>query len=75
MKTLLILLILICTSCTVVRYKSTDKRLSVYDFHPGGEALTLNGALTNTGSLDVNRDTAGSEEFVDRVGDAIVPIL
>ena len=73
-KIIVILAALMLTSCTVVRYQSTDRTLTVVDLHPGGETLSLQGTLDSIGTLDVNRDTQDSQELVTMVVDALTPL-
>ena len=72
MKYLLLIIVLLCTSCTFVRYKSVDKSLMVIDMHPGGEALSLSGMLNDTGSLEVNRETDSSDVAIGAVTEGII---
>lgn len=67
-----ILAALMLTSCTVVRYQSTDRTLTVIDLHPGGETLSLQGTLDSIGTLDVNRDTSDSTATIGVVVDGAV---
>jgi len=71
-RIIVILAALMLTSCTVVRYQSTDRTLTVIDLHPGGETLSLQGTLDSIGTLDVNRDTQDSSSVVGAVVDAAV---
>ena len=62
---------LLITSCTVVRYSSDERTLTVIDLHPGGESLSLSGAIDSIGTLDVNREQGSSAQIVsDAVGAA-----
>lgn len=65
-------IIVLLTGCTVVRYQSTERTLTVLDVHPGGESLVLDGVLTNIGRVSVNRDTSDSSSVVGAVVDAAV---
>lgn len=71
-KIIVILAALMLTSCTVVRYQSTDRTLTVVDLHPGGESLSLSGALDSIGTMDVNRDTSDSTAVVGTIVEAAV---
>lgn len=64
----LILIIFILTGCTTLTYKSEDVSLKVVDWHPGGESLMLDGVLDGIGSISVNRETEGAEDFVEELG-------
>lgn len=66
------LLCLLLTSCTAVRYTSGDTTLTVIDLHPGGESLSLDGAIHGTGTLAVNREQGSSAEIVGAAVDAAV---
>lgn len=68
----LIAALFILNACTVVRYQSADRSLTVIDLHPGGETLSLQGTLDSIGTLEVNRDTQDSAEIVSAVVDAAV---
>ena len=68
----LLTIMLAMSSCTVVRYQSTERTLTVVDLHPGGESLVLDGVLTNIGRVSVNRDTSDSSAVVGAVVDAAV---
>lgn len=70
--TLALITALLLTSCTVVRYQSTERTLTVIDLHPGGETLVLDGVLTNIGRVSVNRDTSDSSAVVGAAIDAAV---
>lgn len=65
-------IIVLMTGCTVVRYQSDERTLTVIDLHPGGETLVLDGVLTNIGRVSVNRDTSDSTAVVGAVVDAAV---
>lgn len=64
--------VLLATSCTMVRYQSEDRTLTVVDLHPGGETLSLQGTLDSIGTLDVNRDTSDSTAVVGTIVEAAV---
>ena len=73
MKTLaLMLAILTLTSCTMVRYQSTERTLTVIDLHPGGESITLSGAIQDTATLDVNREQGSNAEIIGAAVDAAI---
>lgn len=76
MKTLTIMLamlaILTMTSCTMVRYQSTERTLTVIDLHPGGESITLSGAIQDTAILDVNREQGSNAEIIGAAVDAAI---
>lgn len=66
--------ILLLSSCTVVRYKSTERTLTVIDIHPGGESLSLSGILDGTGALDVNREQGSNEGIITSAVDAVTGV-
>lgn len=68
----LMLVVFAMTGCTMVRYQSEDRTLTVVDLHPGGETLSLQGTLDSIGTLDVNRDTSDSTAVIGTVVDAAV---
>jgi len=74
MKLILIALSLILASCTVVRYSSDERTLTVIDLHPGGESLSLSGAIESIGTLDVNREQGSSAQIVSDAVDAATGI-
>jgi len=74
MKLILIALSLILASCTVVRYQSEERTLTVIDLHPGGESLSLSGAIDSIGTLDVNREQGSSAQIVSDAVDAATGI-
>ena len=75
MKLILIALsALLITSCTVVRYQSEERTLTVIDLHPGGESLSLSGAIESIGTLDVNREQGSSAQIVSDAVDAATGI-
>ena len=65
---------LLITSCTVVRYQSEERTLTVIDLHPGGESLSLSGAIESIGTLDVNRESGSSAQIVSDAVDAATGI-
>jgi len=65
---------LLITSCTVVRYSSNERTLTVIDLHPGGESLSLSGAIESIGTLDVNREQGSSAQIVSDAVDAATGI-
>ena len=73
-KLIIIALSLILTSCTVVRYSSEERTLTVIDMHPGGESLSLSGAIESIGTLDVNRESGSSAQIVSDAVDAATGI-
>jgi len=75
MKLILIALsALLITSCTLLRYSSKDTALTVIDLHPGGESLSLSGAIDSIGTLDVNREQGSSAQIVSDAVDAATGI-
>lgn len=72
---MLIAALLVMTSCTAVRYKSSDTSLTVIDLHPGGESLSLSGVLDSKGALDVNREQGSSAEVITATGEAVRPLV
>lgn len=62
---LLIITALLLQSCTYLTYTDTERSFRVVDLHPGGESISVQGALENLGTLDVNREHGSSEKIVD----------
>lgn len=50
--------------CTMVRYTSPERSLTIIDLHPTKNAISLSGVLNNTGTLDVNREQGSAEGIV-----------
>ena len=68
----LLIIMLAMSSCTVVRYQSDERTLTVVDLHPGGESLVLDGALTSIGKVSVNRNTEDSSPVIGAAVDAAI---
>lgn len=73
--TLLALSALLLTSCTYVSYHSDVASLRVADFHPTGNAISLEGMLEDKGNIKVNREQESSAEIVDTVANSLRPSI
>jgi len=76
-KGLLIAILIACavfflSGCTYARYSDETKKLTVLNFHPVGESVTLSAEILDTGSLDLNRETESTLDGVASVVDEAV---
>lgn len=63
---------LMLNACTIVKYTSPERTLTLIDLHPTQNALSLEGMIEDA-SLSVNREQGGAEGLVEEVGNVVSP--
>ena len=73
-QNIILIAALILGGCTFATGDVTTGKFTVFDLHPGGEAISLDGRITGKGSLVVDRSTGDSSSAVDAIVGAAVAL-
>jgi hypothetical protein len=61
------------SGCTVIQHEDSERKVTIIDVHPMGDAIDVDAELEGKGSLRVNREQDGAADEIEAVGDAVKP--